>query len=152
MKTITSKSLVGFALIAFLMISGTLMAQYPGQRGMRHMRNQNSPVWSHMSIPDLTEEQKEKIGKLNLEFEKNTLQKHNLIREKEAQLRTAVTQPDIVLDKTDKLIDEISSIRSEIRKERIRTDARIRELLTDDQKVMFDRMRSQRPGFGSGRS
>jgi Spy/CpxP family protein refolding chaperone len=105
-----------------------------------------------MSIPDLTEDQKEKIEKLNLEFEKKTLQKHNLIGEKEAQLRTAITQSDVVLDKTDKLIDEISSLRSEIRKERVRTDAKIRELLTDDQKVMFDRMRSHRSGFRSGRS
>ena len=100
----------------------------------------------HRMIPGLTEDQQQKINKLNIDFEKNTLQSHNQIREKEAQLKTLLTQDKINLDQADKFIDEIGTLKSAIRKEKVRTDMKIRELLTDDQKVIFDLNRSH--GFG----
>lgn len=153
MKTLFSNSVRSIILLALILLASQLYAQRGMHRGMNYQRGENTPGWRHnMAIPGLTEDQQQKIDKLNLDFDRNTLQKHNLIVEKEAQLRTAVTQPVVILDKTDKLIDEISKLRSEIRKERIKTDVQIRELLNEDQKVIFDRMRSGRPGYGYGRS
>ena len=152
MKTISSNSVRCVIVMVLILSAGHLYAQHGIHRSMIHQRSSDTPGWRHMEIPGLTGDQQQKIDKLNLNFDRNTLQKHNLILEKEAQLRTAVTQPVVMLDKTDKLIDEISVLRSEIRKDRIKTDVQIRELLSEDQKVIFDKMRSGRLSYRYGRS
>jgi Spy/CpxP family protein refolding chaperone len=152
MKTITTYSFRSIIVLALILLSSQLYGQFREHRAMGHQGGAGYREMRRESIPGLTEDQKQKIEKFNLAFDRNTLQKHNQIAEKEAQLQTAVTQPAVNLDQTDKLINEISSLRAEIRKERVRTDAQIREVLNEDQRLVFDKMRVYRPGYRFGRS
>ena len=101
-------------------------------------RNMGQMMQHHEAIPNLTDDQKQKIDQLNLTFDKNTMQFHNDIREKEAHLHTLLTQDNADTNQINKLIDDIGSLRTKIRKERVATNLKIRGLLTDDQKVAFD--------------
>ncbi len=152
MKAITTISVRNIIGMTLILLSSQLYGQFREHRGLGQQGGAGNPQMRHESIRGLTDDQKQKIEKFNLAFDRNTLQKHNQIAEKEAQLQTAVTQPVVNLDQTDKLINEISSLRAEIRKERVRTDARIREVLNEDQRLVFDKMRVYRPGYRFGRS
>ena len=131
--------------VMFLAAGLFLACQAYGQQmngGGRHMGDRQGTMSRmperHFAIPNLTDDQKQKIEKLRLEFDRNTLQTHNSIGEKEAQLRILLTQDKVNQDQVDKLIDDIGNLRTSIRKERVKTELKVRDLLTDDQKVIFD--------------
>jgi Spy/CpxP family protein refolding chaperone len=95
---------------------------------------------------NLSDEQKNDVEKLQLDFQKATLSMRNKIREKNAQLNTMVTEG---ADKKeiDKVIDEIGDLRTGIHKSMIDTHLKIRDLLNDEQKVKFDNHFLTRPGM-----
>ena len=86
---------------------------------------------------DLSEEQLKQIEELHLNFQKESLPAKNKIREKWAQLHTLITESGDQ-SKIDKLIDEIGDLQVSIGKQRIKTHLKIRELLTEEQKIKFD--------------
>lgn len=90
-------------------------------------------------LPGLTDEQKEKIRKLNLENDKQNLPVENNIAELEAKMRSVTTGDNASYEQASKLIDEISGLRAKVMKNNIRTHLEIRKLLNDEQKVIFDR-------------
>lgn len=99
------------------------------------------------SILDLSDEQEQQIEKLHLNFQKETLPARNKIREKNAQLNTLITE-GANESKIDQLIDEIGNLRTEMQKSRINTHLKVRDLLTDEQKIKFDNHFTNR--FGQG--
>ena len=155
MKTEKINSIKGWLLIIGIFLATQAIGQQMNGTG-RHMgmgrpENMNGPMMMHRQamIPNLTDDQKQKIDQFDLTFAKNTLQTRNNIREKEAHLRTLVTQDNANVDEINKLIDDIGNLKTTIRKERVATDLKIRGLLTDDQKVIFDTHHGMmRPGSG----
>jgi Spy/CpxP family protein refolding chaperone len=99
-----------------------------------------------LDMLDLSEDQKTKIEDIRLQFEKNQIQSSNQIREKQAQLRTLLTQDNVDKTKVFGLIDDIGNLRTEGWKARTEAHIKIRSLLTDKQKVQFD----QHPGGSFG--
>jgi len=85
----------------------------------------------------LSDEQEGQIEKLHLDFQKETLPTRNKIREKNAQLKTLITE-GANQSKINPLIEEIGDLRTEIQKSRMNTHLKVRELLTDEQKIKFD--------------
>jgi Spy/CpxP family protein refolding chaperone len=140
MKIINSNSIFALLMIAGLMMAFQAKSQQMNGNGRHNgMQGNMGPMMQHYeAIPNLTDDQKQKIDQLNLSFDKNTLQTRNDIREKEAHLHTLMTQDNTDAGQIDKLIDDIGGLRTKIRKERVSTDLKIRNLLTDDQKVIFD--------------
>lgn len=94
-----------------------------------------------MGLPNLSEEQKEKMKEIMTETEKQMLPIRSKLQTKEAELNELliVEKPD--RSAIDRKIDEIAALKTEIRKKCVDTRLKIRELLTPEQRVKFD----QRP-------
>jgi Spy/CpxP family protein refolding chaperone len=120
---------------------GMRMNKNNGQRGM-HMMCQN--------IPDLTDEQQEKIEALRVEHMKKRTAFRNQIHEKMAQIRTLTSGDNINMKKAEALADEVAALKAQMMKEAMSYRNNVRNLLTDEQKVYFD-SRAPRHRMGKGR-
>jgi|GEM_PF-505591 len=166
MKTnqLKNLSLAMFAILALL--TTATLAQGPGRgpgAGPGPGFNDDFPG---CRIPGLTEEQKSAMEKLRTAHLKKAELTRAEIGEKEARLNTLrlADEPDVkAIDRT---IDDISKLRGDLMKEREAQQREIRNLLTDDQKAMYDARpgrgyrrhaygarndRDDRPGRGNGR-
>lgn len=112
--------------------------------------------------PKFTEEQKTAMKSLRFEIEKEMLQIHNQLGEKKAQLRTLqqVDKPD--MKSINSKIDEITALQNKAMKLKAANHAKVRALLTDEQRLEFDKrmgqkregkrvhmQRDNRPGFAA---
>jgi len=105
-----------------------------------------------MNLPNLTDEQKEKMAELRTENMKVLLEKRNLVHEKMAKLQTLQTADKADMKAINALIDEIAEVKADMAKQRAAHRQQIRSLLTDEQRVIFDSRphRGHRAGFGQG--
>ncbi|NPA35559.1 MAG: periplasmic heavy metal sensor [Chlorobi bacterium] len=106
------------------------------------------------NLPNITEEQKNKLDAMRTEHWKNVQNTQNLIAEKIARLRTLRTADNVDMKEINKTIDELNSLRTQIQKSREQHIQDVRKLLTDEQRVYFDNFqntRGQRFGRGMGR-
>lgn len=103
-----------------------------------------------MFIPDLTEEQTQKIEAIELAKQKEILPISNQINEKEARLRTLQTADKVDMKAIYATIDEVSALRAQIAKKDAETHQAVRALLTDDQRVFFDTHFQRGPGGDHG--
>ena len=100
-----------------------------------------------LKMLDLTEEQQEKIDELRLQCMKNNTSITNKMMEKKARLKTLTTADDIDMKAINATIDEITGLKSQFMKNKVATKMDVRNLLTDKQKIMFDKQRMGK-GFG----
>ena len=89
-------------------------------------------------LPDLTEEQKQKIETLHFQLSKDQLSYQNQIEEKEAHLKTISTVDKADITAINKTIDEIYNIKAALAKKEAASNQEIRNILTDKQRVIFD--------------
>ncbi|MDP3452200.1 MAG: hypothetical protein Q8R90_04530 [Bacteroidales bacterium] len=94
--------------------------------------------------PNFTTEQAEAIKATRFEFQKEMVLVNNQIAEKRAQLKTLqqVDKPD--MRSINSKIDEITTLQNKRMKAAAANQAKIRSLLTDEQRVMFDKRMGQR--------
>lgn len=134
------------ASIISLLLAGTVFAQQgQGNRDMRG-RDDDRRGPRHDQMMEklgLNEEQKTEIEKIHTENMKESLQIRNQIGEKEAQLRTLETAEKADMGKINKVIDEIGSLKTKMKKMHAQAKQNVRALLTDEQRVKFD----THPGF-----
>lgn len=152
-----------FALVA--LISFDAAAQYPGRGNARG----NGPGYAQTdgtnvqgpgmgygrgdctaNIPDLTEDQEVKITKLRNEHFRKADLKRAEIGEKQARMNTLRLAENQDAKAIDKNIDELSTLRAGLMKEREAHRREVKALLTDDQKVWFDANAGQGRGAGFG--
>ncbi len=107
---------------------------------MRAERRVEQPVRRTMEycrmIPDLTEEQEKAIRELRLDqMESNTHHRNKMdeLRVSKRNLITGTTEGDV-----DQVIDEMTELRNTRMKENVRHRENVRDLLTEDQRVIFD--------------
>lgn len=86
----------------------------------------------------LNEKQRAEIQKIRAKQLKERIQTSNLLKEKRAKLEVLQTadQPD--MKEIDKLIDEIAAIQAEEMKDQAASRQKIRSLLTEEQRTIFD--------------
>ena len=89
-------------------------------------------------LPDLTDDQKDKIHKVELKQIEAMTPLKNQMKEKRARLNTIVTTMPVDLKGAELMADEIGKITASMIKVNIKTDQEIRALLTPDQQVLFD--------------
>ena len=151
MKTPKIKAtLLVLALSALFIIDAT--AQPRGQ-----MRQQEvGPRAYCQIIPDLTEEQEEKINDLQSEQIKERTQHRTEMEELRAKKRSLMLQESPDSEELEEVIDQKSELRSGQIKSNIAHRQDIRELLTEEQREYFDnrtRVRRERhPGMRQGHS
>jgi Spy/CpxP family protein refolding chaperone len=132
MKT-NFKTMTVISALALALVTTGLKAQKADTTSHhRHLQH------NRYGIPNLTDDQRQKIEALRTPFSKETLPLVNQLAEKRAHLRTLETA-----DKTDPnaingTIDDISKLQSQLMKKRAAHTQAIRNLLTDEQRVAFD--------------
>lgn len=135
MKT---KSLSLVALIMAVLFSMQLMAQKAAQTPK--CDNDQFPKKERFldRLPGITEQQKEEIKKIHLQTMKAQQPLKNEKDELQAKLKTLTTvdQPDTKA--VNAVIEKIGSINTEMMKKRISEKLSIRNLLTEEQRIVFD--------------
>jgi len=130
---ITGKVMMG---LAFVLISTALQAQ-PGSGYHRGGGGKGYPLHTP-AIPDLTDEQEQKIIALRTSHQKEVLNLRLDLDIKAAMLQKlkSAENPDMLL--INKTIDEMGSLRTEIQKKKTAHGFAIRKLLTDKQRAVWD--------------
>lgn len=145
MRTKYFKSIALALLITSMMVS-LGFAQPPIEKGSRSERGERFME----RIPDLTDEQNDQIKELKTSHMKEVLPIRNQIDEKQAQLNTLSTAEKVDMAKINKTIEEIGELKVTIAKKRAAHRQQIRNLLTEDQRIVFDTMpmnRGNHKGF-----
>lgn len=113
---------------------------------MRATRHADQPLRGTMAycqvLPDLTEEQEEAIHDLRLEqMERNTHHRNKMdeLRVRKRNIMTGTTDGDV-----DEVIDDMTELRNTQMKDNVRHRESVRDLLTDDQRVVFDNQTMRR--------
>jgi len=128
--------------LVLALVGGLAIPSLAQQRSKRMM--QDRPMQFHhqggqmMNLPDLTDEQRTQIRDIMLNTRKEMLPIQNELREKQAQLRTLTTGENIDMDAANTVIEEIGALRTEMMKNRIASRQEIRNLLTEEQRIIFD--------------
>jgi len=131
---IMKRKIVPMLLVAFLMI---------GSQSLKAQAKEESPTSNKgakctQGIPDLTDQQKQKIDDLCLAQTKEMTGLNNQMNEKYAHLKTLQTADKADMAAINKTIDEISALKADMMKKCSATRQSVRGLLTDKQKVAFD--------------
>lgn len=95
---------------------------------------------------DLTQEQQTQIEQITTDAMKTHLPVRSKLQTLKAELDELLIADSPNRGAINRKIDEMSSLRTEMQKDRIDTRLKIRELLTDEQRVKFDTMRMRGPG------
>jgi Spy/CpxP family protein refolding chaperone len=136
------RKLIPLMLFAFLMTAGlTINAQTTDAKPEANKsccKKDGKGNSCMQNIPDLTEQQVQKIEELCLSTKKEITGIKNQLGEKEAHLKTlqGVDKPDMTA--INKTIDEISALKADMMKKHAANRQSVRELLTEKQRVVFD--------------
>lgn len=139
MKKVKQLSLV-MLLSIFVFSASIANAQNRNGSGTKQMNGQGI----ENRIPDLTDTQKEKIKTLRTAHLKDAQQIKNQMGIKRAELKALQTAENPDLDAINKKIEERSALRLDLEKKSAAHKQSIRALLTDDQKVVYDKQTSRR--------
>jgi Spy/CpxP family protein refolding chaperone len=133
-----ARNFFAIALIFFFAINSEAFAQR-GQRG-----NQDGAC---LNIPELTQEQQTKIQAIRTERINQTTAHRAQMDELRARQRTLRLAENPNMAEIDKVIDQMASLRAEHMKANAAHHQSIREVLTPDQRVIFDSRTANRPRF-----
>lgn len=138
MKKVKQLSLV--ALLSIFVFSASIanaQNRDGSGNGTRQMNNQGQGIENR--IPDLTDQQKQEIKVLRTAHLKEVQQTKNQMDIKRAELKALQTADSPDLDAINKKIEERSALRTDLEKKSAAHKQAIRALLTDDQKVYYDK-------------
>lgn len=140
--------------MALILFSGTLtMASAQGIRGQgirgQGMRGGGRGQGMHMAGRPaeqlkLTDDQKQKMTDLRTQFQDENLKQKNLIREKEAHLKTLIDTDNRDAKDLDKTIADLTGLRGEQIKKGITHRDEVKKILTPDQMRIWDQMARMR--------
>jgi len=109
-------------------------------------RPEGCPGMGHAPfIPDLTKDQETSLKQLRLKSGKEILPLQNQIGELEAKLRTLVSDDNADLAQINPIVDQIAGLRAKIEKIHIKERIDTRKLLTEEQRLEFDRQPGKLP-------
>ncbi len=148
-NTVKKLTIVLLALTPIMVVFA--FAQRDGHSMINRSHHFNKGEIMMQGLPDLTDEQKEKIKELRLGLMKEALPIRNQIAENWAKLKTISTADPVDMKAIDKLIDENSILQASLKKEKAANHQEVRKLLTDDQRIIFDSRAGNGDRFGRGK-
>jgi Spy/CpxP family protein refolding chaperone len=137
--------------MALFMFAGTNIY---AQRGRNYQdQDRGFAQKQHCMIPDLTEDQQNKMDALRVNHLKEMKDFRNQMNELRARKHTLQTSDNVDLKEINAVIDKMTAVHNQMMKQSAKHRQEIRSLLTDEQKVYFDSrpMRGERNGRGHGR-
>ena len=130
--------------LAVVMLTGVNLYAQKGKGNANQGRNYQS--YQECRIPDLTEDQQNKIDALRLEHMKEMNAYRNQMNELRAKKHTLMTSDNADMKEINGVIDQMTSIHNTMMKSSAKHQQSVRSLLTDEQRVYFD----SRPMRGHG--
>lgn len=115
-------------------------------QGQGRMMNQNMQKGATCAYLNLTADQQAQVTNLRTALMQQNLPLRNQLGEMRAKMQTLQTGDKQDLKAINKLIDDMSSVRAQIMKNAAAHRVAVRNILTDEQKVLFDARASK--GFG----
>ncbi|MTI40069.1 Spy/CpxP family protein refolding chaperone [Fulvivirga lutimaris] len=151
------KSIFRSALLAIMIAGASVVAN-----GQHHKRAHDSDYSSrkefrkmdkdgHRGLPDMTEEQKEKIKGLKISHLKVITSVENELQEKKARLNTLSSAEKVDKKTIEKTVKEIGELKTKLMLAREFHKQDVRAILTEEQRVVFDRMGNHKKGKRHGR-
>jgi len=114
------------------------MQPYSG-KSPREVRPVRPPAGSTTpASTNLNEQQREAMQKIRTEQIKERTQTGNLLREKRAKLESLQTADKPDMKEINKVIDEIAALQAQEMKAQAASRQKIRSLLTDEQRTLYD--------------
>ncbi len=156
MKTLQKKSTI-LAIALFFTIAAIAQSNNSNQGG----RNQGRQGYSQKSCDfeknnqrmanylELTAEQTDQIESIRLTHQKKMLPSKNELGEKKAKMQTLSSAENADMKAINSLIDEMSSIKAQMMKEKASHRQEVRKILTEEQRIKFD-LHQQNKGKGRG--
>lgn len=136
------KNTVKLSVVAFLMlfVSVGLYAQQQNQQQQNPgcCQNQQMQPMKFGFLPNLTQEQKDKIDKLYAQHQQTTLPMKEQVEIKNKELNLLITSNEDI-NKKEAKIKEINDLQYKLQTERVKYQSDVRNILTDPQKVEFDK-------------
>ncbi len=123
----------------------------PGQMGqmqrMHYMqqRGQRGSMQNCLNIESLTTEQKDALKKMHVARMDKSVQHRSQMELLQARQRNAMIQKEPDMKEVNKIIDEMGALRTSWMKEAVAHRLAIRNMLTEEQRVMFDSRCTKRP-------
>lgn len=145
MKNLREKLLTAGMISLLLLASTTIFAQ----RGQGFKHGQCCPGFNteECRIPDLTQDQQDEIKALRTAHWEAMQEYRTDMRILREEMDDLTSGSDYDAKAANKKIEEISSLKEKMMKARLAHRSSVRNLLTDEQKVVFD---NHRPGRGMG--
>ena len=125
------KSYVVITLL-FVIIGSTAIGQCTGHERFQDDRG------LHRGGLNLSDEQQEQMKTFRLELMKEMTPIKNEIKVKTAELNMVSTGDNVDTKKVNSLLDEIGSLKTKMAKKKFAHKQKVRGILTDEQKVLFD--------------
>jgi Spy/CpxP family protein refolding chaperone len=97
-------------------------------------------------LPGITDEQKKQIKDFKVQQMKEMLPLKNQLGEKKAHLKTLETSDTPDMKAINQLIDEMGSIQVSMRKKQAEFTQKVRKILTDEQRILFDTFKDSKKG------
>jgi Spy/CpxP family protein refolding chaperone len=113
------------------------MQPYSG-KSPQEVRQVIRPESLSVPVESFDDKQREEIKKIRMEQLKERTKLRNLLREKRAKLEVLQTADKPDMKEINKLIDEIAAIQAQEMKIQAASRQKIRSLLTEEQRVVFD--------------
>lgn len=140
MKTKNNNARILTVTILSLILSTSVFAQ----------RNGNKFYCNRQMLPDLTEEQTEKISELRSNHMAEMTKVKAELKILKAELDQLAIAEQADMKKINSKIDEISALKSKMTKSHYKHRQDVRSLLTEEQRVIFDAKTGKRFGPGHG--
>ena len=99
----------------------------------------------------LNEQQREELKKIRTEQLKERTQTRNLLREKRAKLEVLQTAEKPDMKEINRVIDEIAALQAQEMKIRAANRQKVRSVLTEEQRALFDARNASKPENWRGR-
>ncbi len=130
-------------LASLLIVFSALNLTAQNKRGNKgHMKGDKPRMEQQDSkrqgIPNLTEEQRDKIKEIRISFKQTSQELTNKLKELEAKLHSLKTTEKPDMKAIYAQIDKISGVKVKIEKKRADMEQDIRKLLNKEQKLFFD--------------
>lgn len=134
------KKVLPLMLAAFLMISSYSIQAQTKDAGAKTdaASHCESGAKCYAGVPDMTDQQKQKIDDLCLAHKKESMQIKNQLGEKQAHLKTLQGAEKADMTAINSTIDEISALKADLMKKCAANKQAIRGLLNEKQIVAFD--------------
>jgi len=143
-ENIMKRSILILLLSAFFIVAlvPMVLAQHHKDLMVEKKIKQDNKLFK---VLNLTDEQKTQISDLKLVHQKEMLPLRTELQGKMVELQLFKTEDKPDLKKIDNLIEEVEKIRAKMQKSRVRHQLEIRNILTPEQKRIFDSRTLQGP-------